>query len=114
VVELVLGSFVVAHGLVTAGIWLAPGNDDAPFDPAHSWLLGEARRAAIVIGFLVGAGLVVAGLAMLTRSDWWPTAAMLAGAGGTVQILVWFNRWLVLGLAINLAVLAVGLGAGLD
>jgi hypothetical protein len=41
--RVLLGLFVVAHGLVTFGIWAAPVTERAPFNPSHSWLLGNAR-----------------------------------------------------------------------
>jgi hypothetical protein len=34
------GLFLIAHGLVHLAVWL-PEPKDAPFDPGHSWLLGE-------------------------------------------------------------------------
>ena len=40
------GLFLVAHGLVHLAVWPAPPKEDAPFDPGHSWLLGDARRPA--------------------------------------------------------------------
>jgi hypothetical protein len=45
--RVLLGLFVVAHGLVTFGIWAAPVTDKAPFNPSHSWLLGNARTLAV-------------------------------------------------------------------
>ena len=42
----IAGAFIVAHGLVTAGIWSAPAKADAPFQATHSWLLGDTQDAA--------------------------------------------------------------------
>jgi hypothetical protein len=41
-IRILLGAFIVAHGLLTAVIWLSPPNADAPFRATRSWLLGEA------------------------------------------------------------------------
>lgn len=39
-------AFLVAHGLVHLAIWLMPkpADDKAPFDPDHSWLVGDQKR----------------------------------------------------------------------
>jgi hypothetical protein len=40
--------FLIAHGLVHLAIWLMPKPPDqkAPFDPGHSWLLGDQKTVA--------------------------------------------------------------------
>ena len=40
--RVLLGAFIVAHGLLTAFIWVSPPK------ATHSWLLGEARPLAVV------------------------------------------------------------------
>ena len=110
-VEVVLGVFFVAHGLVTAAIWAAPSTENAPFDPAHSWLIGDARALALLIGTVVGIALVATGVGMVADAAWWPVLAVVAGFAGIVLMTVWFDPWLILGLGINLAVLVVGLRA---
>jgi hypothetical protein len=110
-VEVILGVFFITHGLVTAVIWAAPGGKDAPFDPAHSWLIGDTRTLALLIGAVVGLALVATGAGMIADAAWWPALAVVAGFAGIVLMTVWFDPWLILGLGINLAVLVVGLRA---
>jgi hypothetical protein len=63
VIRVLLGGVVVAHGLLTALIWLSPPKADAPFRATHSWLIGDARSLAIVIALVAAAGFVLAGSA---------------------------------------------------
>lgn len=43
-VRLLIGGFVVAHGLVTGMLWVIPPKGDEPFRTTHSWLLGDFGR----------------------------------------------------------------------
>jgi hypothetical protein len=106
--EMILGVFFIAHGLVTVAIWAAPGSSDAPFDPAHSWLIGDTRAVALTIGVVVGVALAAAGLGMAVDAAWWPMTAVVAGFAGIVLMTVWFDPWLILGLGINLALVVLG------
>lgn len=108
---LILGLLVVAHGLVTAAIWGLPAGKDAPFDASHSWLLGDARALSAVLGVIVGLAFVTTGVAVLGHFAWWPNLAVVAGVAGAALMVIWFDPWLSLGLAISLAVLVTGLRA---
>ena len=75
-----VGVFVIAHGLVTFGIWAAPVAEKAPFNPSHSWLLGDTRTLAIALAVLAAIAFVVTGGGFLAQQDWWAAAAVAAGA----------------------------------
>lgn len=107
--RIALGVLVIAHGAVTALIWLIPAGKDAPFDAAHSWLFGDTRAISAGFGALTGVAFVVTGVAALATLPWWPEAAIAAGAAGVLLMVLWFDPWLVLGIAISAAVLAAGL-----
>jgi CHASE2 domain-containing sensor protein len=100
-VRVLLGLFVVAHGLVTGLIWMARRRADAPFDAAHSWLLGDRRDVAVILGTVVATGFVVTGVGYLLQQDWWPLAGVAAGGLGVVFMVVYFNPWLLVGIAIS-------------
>jgi hypothetical protein len=109
VVRVAAGAFLVAHGLVHL-LYLA---DDVPeFSMDQSWLVpGAARRplalglvAATIVGFLVVA-LAVWGLPGL--SGWWPGVAVVACLLSMVLLGLYWDTWLMVGFAIDLAVLAV-------
>ncbi|MBO0844637.1 MAG: hypothetical protein J2P22_04390 [Nocardioides sp.] len=107
----ILGLFVIAHGLVTAVIWTIPATEDAPFDASHSWLLGDARPLSVVLGLVAALAFVIVGIGVLGHFGWWPASAVVAGVLGAVLMIVWFDRWLAVGLAISLAVAAAGVWA---
>jgi hypothetical protein len=81
--RVVLIVFLIAHGLVHVAIW-APKYDPAkaPFDAAHSWLIGDQRALAKVLAFAAAAILVLAGVAL------WADA----GGGGRPQSRDWVFR----------------------
>lgn len=107
--RMILGAVLIAHGLITVAIWAVPPSKDAPFDAAHSWLLGDVRVISVILGILAGAAFVATGVGVMGNVTWWPTSAVIAGFGGVVLMVVWFNPWLILGLAISVAVLVAGL-----
>ena len=106
-----LGGFVLAHGLVTIAIWAAPRTADAPFDPGSSWLLGESRRLAITTASVAAITAALAGVAYVAQQDWWAVPGIAAGAAGVTLMLLYFNFWLIAGLAINVAILSAAVQA---
>lgn len=107
----IFGALIVAHGLITTAIWALPAGKDAPFDASHSWLLGDLRAVSVVCGIFVGLAFVTTGVGLLGHFGWWPGAAVVAGLTGAALMVLWFNAWLTLGLAINIAVLVAGVRA---
>jgi hypothetical protein len=79
-IRTLLGLFVIAHGLITFGIWAAPLTEQAPFHPNHSWLLGDTRTLAVALAVVAAIALVVTGGGFLANQDWWAAAAVTAGA----------------------------------
>jgi hypothetical protein len=69
VIRFLLGTFIVAHGLLTAIIWVSPAKPDAPFRATHSWLLGDARPLAVVIALVAAAGFTLAGVGFITQQQ---------------------------------------------
>jgi uncharacterized membrane protein YphA (DoxX/SURF4 family) len=104
--RVLLGVFFIAHGLVHVAIW-APKYDPgkAPFDASHSWLLGDQRPFARVLGFLAAAILVVAGIALLAQGGWWRPTAVVGLSVSTALLLLYVNRWYLFILAVNLALI---------
>ena len=106
--RVLLGLFVVAHGLVTFGIWAAPVTDKAPFNPSHSWLLGNTRTLAVALAVVAAVAFVVTGGGVLAQHDWWAAAAVTAEATAVLLMAVYFNRWLIAGILISAAILYAG------
>lgn len=115
----ILGGLVVAHGFLTAAIWLpqykaAEGASIQPPDPSHSWLLGDARALGLVLALTAGGLLVVAGSAVLTDQVWWPTAGVIAGAVSLLLFLLFFSRWWLIALAISGGLVVAAVRAGVS
>jgi hypothetical protein len=111
--------FLIAHGLIHAAVWLSPARPAAatPFDPAHSWLLdraGPAMRsstASRVFALAAAAGFAASGWLLLLNVSGWKATALLGCELGLLLKVVWFNRWLLLGIAIDVAVAALIIAA---
>jgi hypothetical protein len=114
-VRIVLGMLVVAHGLVHL-LWFAPSHDDPawPFRLDRSWLLSEATRTPIAIVLIT---LVVAGFALLGLAVWgipgltsiWPALAIGAAIPSLAALVLFWDRQLQWGIAIDVALIVVAL-----
>jgi hypothetical protein len=110
-IQVLLGAFIVAHGLLTAFIWLSPAKADAPFQATHSWLLGDARPLAVGIALVAAAGFVLAGIGFITQQAWWAFTGIGAGAAALLLMTLYFNPWLLAGIAISAGILYAGFQA---
>lgn len=117
---------LVAHGAIHLGfVSPAPpatqGGPAWPFDLGRSWLLQPigvggsiARLAGAALVVLVLAGYAATALAVL---GWLPASMfrpgmVLGSVASLVLLALFFHRWLVLGLVIDVALLVAVLGAG--
>lgn len=110
-IRVLLGVFIVAHGLLTALIWLSPTKADAPFRATHSWLIGDARPLAIVIALVAAAGFVLAGVGIIADQAWWAVTRVGAGVVALLLMTLFFNPWLLAGIAISAGILSAGFQA---
>ena len=110
-IRVLLGTFIVAHGLLTAFIWVSPADGNAPFRASHSWLVGDARPLAVVIALVAGAGFVLAGIGVITQQAWWAVTGIGAGAMALLVMTLFFNPWLLAGIAISAGILYAGIQA---
>lgn len=107
-VRILLGAFVIAHGLVTAAMWASPARAGEPSRATHSWLLGEARSLAVALALVAALGFVLAGTGFLAHQAWWGVFGVGAGAVALVLMGLYFNPWLLAGIAISGGVLYAG------
>ena len=84
----------------------------APFDPTHSWALAaghvaepKARAFGVWLSWLTALLFVGAGIALLADSSSWIPIAVGAAALGLFVKTLFFHRWLILGVLIDLGVL---------
>jgi predicted exporter len=110
-IRILLGAFIVAHGLLTAFIWVSPPNQDAPFRVTHSWLLGDARPLAVVIALVAAVGFMLAGVAFIGQQAWWAVTGIGAGMAALLLMALYFNPWLLAGIAISAGILYAGIQA---
>ena len=124
--RVLFGLFLVAHGLVHLGFVSrspapAPGAPEWPFEMGRSWLIGAVGHAGLVRG--IGAALVIttlvafvgAGLAwfgILVPQAWWPALTIAGSATSLAVLVVFFHPWLVIGLAIDAALIVLVVGSG--
>jgi hypothetical protein len=111
VIRVLLGTFIVAHGLLTAFIWVSPAKADAPFQATHSWLVGDARPLAVVIALVAAAGFVLTGAGFIADQAWWAVIGIGAGAVALLLMTLFFNPWLLAGIAISAGILYAGFQA---
>lgn len=96
---MLLAAFLVTHGLLHLAIWLPAPSSTAPFDPRRSWALpghGPVPLAELTALLYVAAGVTVAAT---------PAIAIAAAVAGLALKVLWFHPWLLLGIAIDLAVI---------
>jgi hypothetical protein len=110
-IRVLLGAFIVAHGLVTAAMWASPPRATDPFRATHSWLLGDARPLAVVVALAAAAGFVLAGVGVIADQAWWAVTGIGAGAVALLLMVLFFNPWLLAGIAISAGILYAGVQA---
>ena len=118
--QAIFGIFLIAHGLVHAGLAAAPRPDIPDAKPftfwtSSSWLLtglGESfsRPAGTVLWIastllFVAAGLGVLGLPGLR--DIWAGLTVAGAITSLLLLLLFWHSWLVIGLVINIGLLLV-------
>lgn len=87
--------FLVAHGLVHLAIWLMPKppGQKAPFDPNHSWALGDQKTIAVLLAVTAAMFLVAGGLGLWVHAGWWRSVAVIGLAASFGLMVVYFNPW---------------------
>ncbi|MGZ5368274.1 MAG: hypothetical protein ACXWDC_03980 [Aeromicrobium sp.] len=109
VVRVVTGILLLAHGLVHL-LYLASGVREFSLD--RSWLVPETARRPLGIGLMAA---TVAAFALLALAVWgvpglsaaWPAVTMVATLLSALLLILFWNTWLALGLAIDLALMTI-------
>lgn len=113
--KVVVGVLLAAHGLVHLLYFVTNAEDPTwPFSVEHSWLVPVAVRrpvALVLIAITAGAfvllGLAVMGVPGLRAA--WPGLAVVGAAASLATLSLYWNRQLVVGIAIDLVVLALAI-----
>lgn len=103
-------ALLIAHGGVHAAIWAMPKpkDQDVPFDPSHSWLVGSQRGLAMVLAFAAAGLLVAAGIGLWAHAAWWRPVAVVGLTGSFGLMVLYFHPWFLFIQAVN-AGLIVGI-----
>lgn len=114
-VRIVLGVLLVAHGLVHL-LWFAPNDDPAwPFRLDRSWLLSDATQRTVAVALIA---LTVACFGLLGLAVWgvpglasiWPGLAIGGAAASLAALVLFWDRQLLLGVAIDVTLIVVAVG----
>jgi hypothetical protein len=115
-VKLVIGLFLLAHGLVHLLYLAARPPDDPryPFVPETAWIarvLGmkapAAKATAGAVAVVVALVLGIAGIALIVGAGLWTTLAVLGAVISLALLAAFYHPWLTLGVAIDLAVIGL-------
>src|SRR5688500_6658787 len=118
--RLAVAAFLIAHGLVHFAIYATPKDSSkpAPFDPSRSWALAAGhvratsmRSVSLAGGVAVAAAYAAAGWSIAVDATFATGIAALAAALGIALKGLWFNPWLSLGIALDIAVLVAASAA---
>jgi hypothetical protein len=115
-----LALFLAVHGVLHLAVWLPhPTPDPAkppPFNPDHSAVLTAvavppSTATSVAHGLAGTAALtyVLAAIGAVAHTDWVVGMAACAAAVGLILKALFFNPWLVVGIALDVAVLAAAL-----
>ena len=105
-------AFLIAHGFIHLAIWVVPRPKDTrtPFDPTHSWLLGDSRGLTVALATTAAVLFVTAGLGLAAEASWARPLAVATSGISLALMLLTFNPWLLAGIGIDV-VMIVGLGS---
>lgn len=125
--RVLFGLFLVAHGLIHTGFVTraptpAPGAPEWPFAMSRSWLItgigldeGVVRSmgvALVVITVVAFAASGIAWFGLVVPAAWWPTLVVIGSVASIALLAGFFHPWLVVGFAIDLALIYLAAGAG--
>lgn len=118
--KLLLAAFLAAHALIHAS-YLTPapprtaGGPEWPFELARSWLvtavgLDPGAVRAIGVALVAGTLVLLAAAAIATAgwvvpSQWWPALLVSGAVSSLLTLTLFFHPWLLLGFAIDAALL---------
>ena len=108
-VRIAAGVLLLAHGLVHL-LYLADAVPEFSLD--RSWLVPDAARRPLALGLIAA---TIAAFAILALAVWgvpglsaaWPALTVVACLLSMVLLILFWNTWLVFGMGIDIALLAV-------
>ena len=113
VTHIVLGLFLIAHGLVHLLYLVSKPEDESyPFTLRESWLVPEKARRPVALSLIAAAivffallGLAVWGVPGLSGA--WPVLAVVAASSSLALLIAFWDARLTLGVLIDVAVIII-------
>ena len=113
VTQIVLGLFLIAHGLVHLLYLVSkPEDENYPFTLRESWVVPENARRPLALSLIAAAivffallGLAVWGVPGLSGA--WPVLAVVAASSSLALLIAFWDARLTLGVLIDMAVIIV-------
>lgn len=104
-IAIVVAMFV--HAVIHAAIWATPARSaaSAPFDAAHSWLIGTQPSIAMALGLIAAALWAISGAGLVIQAEWWRSLAVLSSAVSLTVIALFFNAWFLAAAAVDVGVI---------
>lgn len=107
VLRIAIGVLLIIHGVAHVEITRVWGERES----ATSWLLGEANTFGTVLSMVALAGFVLGGLGVLIGLDVWRPLVVAAACVSLLTIGLFWDWKMVLGVAVNIAILVALLWA---
>ena len=110
--ELAAAAFLVLHGVIHLA-YATPKREDPryPFVPERTWFAtavhlppAPARAAFATLAAATTAAYVLAAVGLVIDASWWGPAAVAGSALSLIELVLGFHVWLVLGVAIDVAI----------
>jgi hypothetical protein len=70
------------------------------------------RTTSVALALIATVGFVAAGLGLLVNAGWWAASAVGSAAASFLLIALFFNPWLIVGLGLEVVIIAALLVAG--
>jgi len=116
--KLLLGFLFAAHGIIHLGfVTPAPTDPNYPFSLDKSWLvtsIGLSVSTVHALGLLLAivtvSGYTLAGLSaanLVVPQVWWQSLTVIASVTSLLLLVFFWHNWLILGVVIDIALLAL-------
>jgi hypothetical protein len=120
--KIIIGLFLIAHGLVHVGLAAAPDPNESESKPGafftapqRSWLLPQLglkpaaiRRIGILLVVFTTLGFVLAGLGVFGvpgLAELWRTIAVVSAVLSLLLLLLFWHPWIILGVLIDVGII---------
>lgn len=120
--KIIIGLFLIAHGLVHVGLAAAPDPNESESKPGafftapqRSWLLPQLglkpaaiRRIGILLVVFTTLGFVLAGLGVFGvpgLAELWRTSAVVSAVLSLLLLLLFWHPWIILGVLIDVGII---------